>query len=89
MTTSVAGHVVSPLHVHLAFVTTYQPGHAGGEHIRYLAEVFSNVCGDFGATLAECTRQDDHVHLLVGYPPKVLISALVNSLKGVSVRKIR
>jgi putative transposase len=29
------------------------------------------------------------VHLLVNYPPKVAVSALVNSLKGVSSRMIR
>ena len=28
--------------------------------------------------------EDDHVHLLVEYPPKVAVSNLVNSLKGVS-----
>ena len=31
----------------------------------------------------------DHVHLLVTYPPKVSVSRLVNSLKGVSSRMIR
>ncbi|MFF4866589.1 IS200/IS605 family transposase, partial [Streptomyces sp. NPDC001231] len=31
----------------------------------------------------------DHVHLLVHYPPKVTVSKLVNSLKGVSARRIR
>ena len=30
-----------------------------------------------------------HVHLLVNYPPKIAVSALVNSLKGVSSRMIR
>lgn len=34
-------------------------------------------------------REDDHVHLLVNYPPKVSVSNLVNSLKGVSSRTIR
>jgi REP-associated tyrosine transposase len=29
------------------------------------------------------------VHLLVNYPPKVSVSALVNSLKGVSARRLR
>src|SRR6202163_875199 len=33
--------------------------------------------------------EDDHVHLLVNYPPKVSVSSLVNSLKGVSSRMIR
>ena len=47
------------------------------------------VCGDFGAELREFNGEDDHVHLLVEYPPKVTISALVNSLKGVSARRLR
>ncbi len=33
--------------------------------------------------------EDDHVHLLVNYPPKIAISKLVNSLKGVSSRLLR
>ncbi len=36
---------------------------------------------DFGAELAEFNGQDNHVHLLVTYPPKVAVCALVNSLK--------
>ena len=31
----------------------------------------------------------DHVHLLVSYPPKVGISEVVNSLKGVSSRRLK
>jgi putative transposase len=33
----------------------------------------------------EFDGEGDHVHLLVNYPPKVSVSSLVNSLKGVSV----
>ena len=33
--------------------------------------------------------ETDHVHLLVTYPPKVAVSNLVNSLKGVSARIMR
>ena len=47
------------------------------------------VCGDVGAELREFNGEDDHVHLLVEYPPKVAVSALVNSFKGVSARKLR
>jgi hypothetical protein len=32
----------------------------------------------------EFDGEDDHVHLLVNYPPKVSVFNLVNSLKGVS-----
>ena len=37
----------------------------------------------------EFDGEHDHVHLLVSYPPKVAVSHLVNSLKGVSSRMIR
>ena len=47
------------------------------------------ICGDFGAELREFNGEDDHVHLLVEYPPKVAVSALVNSLKGVPARRLR
>lgn len=47
------------------------------------------VCDDFGADLKEFSGEYDHVHLLVEYPPKVAVSALVNSLKGVSARRLR
>jgi putative transposase len=42
-----------------------------------------------GAKLREFDGEDDHVHLLVGYPPKLAISRLVNSLKLVSARLLR
>jgi putative transposase len=57
--------------------------------ISYLGDVFGKVCGDFGADLVECNGEDDHVHLLTGYPPRVTVPALVNSLKGVSARRLR
>ena len=38
---------------------------------------------------ANSTAEDDHAHLLAEYPPKVAVSALVNSLKGVSARRLR
>ena len=47
------------------------------------------MCKDFESELVEFDGEDDYVHLLVNYPPKVAISTLVNSLKGVSSRMIR
>jgi putative transposase len=47
------------------------------------------ICGDFKADLREFNGEADHVRLLVLYAPKVSVSALVNSLKGVSARMLR
>jgi len=77
------------IHAHLVFVTKYRRGVLTGEHLDYLRSVFAAVCQDFGATLAEMDGEDDHVHLLVEYPPTVQLSKLVNSLKGVSSRMLR
>ena len=51
--------------------------------------IFAKVCADFEAQLTEMDGEDGYVHLLVEYPPKVGVSNLVNSLKGVSSRLLR
>lgn len=37
----------------------------------------------------EFNGEHDHVHLLINFPPKVALSNLVGSLKGVSARLLR
>jgi putative transposase len=51
--------------------------------------IFHDICQSFEATLIEFDGEKDHVHLLIHYPPKIPISKLVNSLKGVSSRRLR
>jgi putative transposase len=75
--------VVYALHVHLVFTTKYRRG------VLDDAAIGAKVCTDFGADLRACDGEDDHVHLLLEYPPKVDLSRLVNSLKGVSSRLLR
>jgi len=82
-------HCTFALHVHLVFVTKYRRRVFSKEHLDAMRTVFEGVCADFGATLAKFDGEDDHVHLLVNYPPKIAISTLVNSLKGVSSRMLR
>jgi len=72
----------------LVFVTKYRRVFSK-EHLDAMRTVFEGVCADFEATLTEFDGEDDHVHLLVNYPPKITISTLVNSLKGVSSRMLR
>jgi putative transposase len=82
-------HCIFVMHVHLVFVTKYRRGVFTKEILDDLRPVFASVCKDFEAELVEFDGEDNHVHLLVNYPPKVSISNLVNSLKGVSSRMIR
>lgn len=77
------------MHVHLVFVTKYRRNVFTKTILEELRNIFHKVCKDFGAELMEFEGERDHVHLLVNYPPKVSVSKIVNSLKGVSSRLIR
>ncbi|MFI5490873.1 IS200/IS605 family transposase, partial [Micromonospora echinaurantiaca] len=59
------------------------------QHLTRLEEIMRAVCADFECDLVEFTGEGEHVHLLVNFPPKVALSKLVNSLKGVSSRRMR
>ena len=82
-------YVVFNLHVHLVFVAKYRRKVFTKEVLDDMRGIFESVCTDFEAQLVDFDGENDHVHLLVNYPPKVSISKLVNSLKGVSSRMIR
>ena len=82
-------HCVFLMHVHLVFVTKYRRGVFTNQILDDMRGIFADVCKDFEAQLVEFDGEDDHVYLLVNYPPKVSVSSLVNSLKGVSSRTIR
>jgi len=73
----------------LVFVTRYRRGVLDDDMLRFCETVMRKACEDFEADLREFDGEAGHVHLLVRYPPKVSVSALVNSLKGVSARLLR
>ena len=81
--------VVYNLHAHLVFTPKYRRGPFTSAILDRCKEITAEVCTDFSAELREFNGETDHVHLLVHYPPKVALSRLVNSLKGVSARRLR
>lgn len=82
-------YCVSLMHVHLVFMTKYRRKIFDQDAIEKLRGYFASVCADFNVELIEMDGENDHVHLLINYPPKLAISNLVNSLKGVSSRLLR
>ncbi|PSK67668.1 hypothetical protein B0E53_00315 [Micromonospora sp. MH33] len=61
----------------------------GDRHLSRMEQITRDVCRDFEAELIEFNGENNHVHLQVNYPPKVAVARLVNSLKGVSSRRLR
>jgi putative transposase len=82
-------HVVFNLHAHLVFVTKYRNKVFTKKMLERMKTIFSDICERFEASLQEFDGEHDHVHLMIHYPPKVELSKLVNSLKGVSSRYLR
>lgn len=82
-------HCIFKIHVHLVFITKYRKAIFDADALKSLEKIFREVCLDFEAELQAFNGEVDHVHLLVNYPPKVSVSKLVNSLKGVSSRLLR
>jgi putative transposase len=82
-------HGVFALHAHLVFVTKYRHPVFTTIHLDRMAAIMGAVCEDFGCELVEFNGETEQVHLLVNFPPTVARSRLVNSLKGVSSRRLR
>ena len=71
------------------FVTTY-PGRLLDARAHGRPHVFFRIVrADVEADPEEIDGERDHVQLLVRYPPKVALSGLVNSPRGVSSRRLR
>ncbi|MFD7826789.1 IS200/IS605 family transposase [Kitasatospora sp. NPDC059803] len=82
-------HCTFALHAHLVFVTKFRHKVFNDAHLRRVEEIMRAVAEDFECEIVEFNGENNHVHLLVNFPPKVALSKLVNSLKGVSSRRMR
>ncbi|WP_329318528.1 IS200/IS605 family transposase [Streptomyces sp. NBC_01262] len=82
-------HCTFLMHAHLVFVTKYRHNVFTDQHLTRCEEIMRAVCADFETELTAFNGEADHVRLLVNFPPKVAVSKLVNSLKGVSSRRLK
>jgi putative transposase len=70
-------------------VTKYRKKVINKEVLSRLEQIFRDTCFKWESSVVEFNGEEDHVHLLIDYNPKVQISKLVNNLKTVSSRLIR
>ena len=82
-------HVVFNLHAHLVFVTKYRRKVLDKKILIDMKSIFQKIANEHQVVLKEFNGEEDHVHMLIHYPPKVSLAKLVNSLKGVSSRRLR
>jgi putative transposase len=80
-------HSVSAIRVHLVCVVKYRKKIITLDGLEVIRASFEEVAKKMDFKLEEFEGEADHVHALVEYPPKLSISQIVNSLKGVSSRR--
>ena len=80
-------HSVSDLKAHIIFVTKYRQKVLTADSLALIKTACESVASKMCFQVLEFNGEPDHVHLLIEYPPKLAISQIVNSLKGVSSRR--
>jgi len=71
----------------LVCVTKYRDEIFSGKELKLIEEVFRHVAKQMNFQILEISGEDEHVHALIEYPPKLSVSKIVNALKGVSSRR--
>lgn len=82
-------YVYHELSVVLTFLSQDDQGILAQFGSERMTQSLEATCRKFDTTLETCEITGDRAVLRVSYPPKVALSGLINSLKGVSSRAIR
>ncbi len=80
-------HSVTDLKIHLVCVTKYRRSVFTKESLELVDKTFREVARKMDFEIIEFNGENNHVHALIEYPPKLSISQIVNILKGVSSRR--
>lgn len=80
-------HSVTDLKVHLVCVAKYRDEIFDAEKLAFIEGVFQQVAKQMDMVILEISGENEHVHCLVEYPPKLSVSKIMNALKGVSSRR--
>lgn len=72
--------------MHLVCVTKQRRSVFTQQSLSVVEESFREVARKMDFQILEFNGEADHIHALIEYPPKLSVSQIVNSLKGVSSR---
>ena len=82
-------HVVFSLQAHIVLVTKYRRGAISNRVRDVIVTTASDVAKRYEFQILDIDGADDHIHLVVDYPPKLSLSKLVMVLKANTAKKIR
>lgn len=80
-------HSVTDLKAHIICIAKYRDQVFSPEELELIEKVFYEVAKKMNMQILEINGEENHLHALIEYPPKLSISKILNSLKGVSSRR--
>lgn len=82
-------HVVFSLQAHIVLVTKYMRGAITDRVRDVIITTAKEVAKRYEFQILEIDGEDDHIHLVVDYPPKLSLSKIVMVLKANTSKKAR
>jgi putative transposase len=84
-----ASHAVYDTAYHLVWCPKYRKKIFVGEEVRERAgQLIREICEEYGFEIEEMEVAEDHVHILISFPPKHSISEVVRIIKSISAREL-
>ena len=82
-------HVVFSLQAHIVLVTKFMRGAISDQVRDVIFTTAGDVAKRYEFQILDIDGEDDHIHLVVDYPPKLSLSKLVMVLKANTAKKVR
>jgi putative transposase len=84
-----ASHAVYDAAYHLVWCPKYRKDIFDGEEVRERAgQLIREICEEYGFEIEEMEVGEDHVHILISFPPKHSIGEVVRIIKSISAREL-
>ena len=84
-----ASHAVYDTAYHLVWCPKYRKDIFEGEEVRERAgQLIREICEEYGFEIEEMEVGEDHVHILISFPPKHSIGEVVRIIKSISAREL-
>ena len=81
-------HAVYETKYHLVWCPKYRKRILVGEIKERVKELFGGIAERFDFEIDRCEVAEDHIHMLISFPPRYSIAQVVGIIKGISGSKI-
>ena len=81
-------HAVYEANYHLVWTPKYGKWILRGDLREYVCQLFHRIAEQYDYEFEELTIVEDHVHMLVSFPPRDSISKVVARFKSISAKEI-